>query len=170
MAFKVVSRDPSLPEFPLEIYTGKHSGEWLLDQLGEIEEKIIEILYDEKRLIFTNEDKKIFYNATVCYICYNWFDPQKPSDKVRDHDHLTGKFRGAAHSKCNLLLRKTVKIPVFFHNFRGYDSHIIVRALERVESIKSIKVIGQGLEKYLVLNLGKYLVFRDAYQFTVTSL
>ena len=170
VAFKVVSRDPSLPEFPLEIYTGKHSGEWLLDRLGAIEEEIIEILYDEKRLIFTAEDKKIFDYAKACYICYNWFDPQNPSDKVRDHDHLTGKFRGAAHSRCNLLLQKTVKIPVFFHNFRGYDSHIIVRALERAESIKSIKVIGQGLEKYLVLNLGKYLVFKDSYQFMSASL
>ena len=48
--------------------------------------------------------------------------------KVRDHDHFDGKYRGAAHSKCNLKLRidrKNMKIPVFFHNFSNYDSHIV---------------------------------------------
>ena len=44
---------------------------------------------------------------------------------VRDHCHWTGKFRGAAHQKCNIMFRKTHQIPVFFHNFSGYDSHHI---------------------------------------------
>ena len=48
-------------------------------------------------------------------------------DKVIDHDHITGKYRGAAHSSCNLKLRidpDKIKIPVFFHNLRGYDAHL----------------------------------------------
>jgi hypothetical protein len=39
--------------------------------------------------------------------------------KVKDHDHWTGQYRGAAHSGCNLALRKTRKIPVIFHNLAG---------------------------------------------------
>ena len=39
--------------------------------------------------------------------------------KVRDHDHWTGEYRGAAHSGCNIALRKTRKIPVLFHNLTG---------------------------------------------------
>ena len=58
---------------------------------------------------------------------------------LRDHDHFNGKFRGAAHSKCNIKLqvdRKNVKIPVFFHNFAGYDSHIVVNGLEKKDCLE----------------------------------
>ena len=44
---------------------------------------------------------------------------KKKGWKVRDHDHWTGQYRGAAHSGCNLALRKTRKIPVIFHNLTG---------------------------------------------------
>ena len=64
--------------------------------------------------------------------------------KVRDHCHITGAFRGAAHNKCNLRLQQTFKIPVFLHNFRGYDSHLIVRALGNYD--REISVVPQGLE------------------------
>ena len=59
-----------------------------------------------------------------CHIC-----GEKYTDKdvrVRDHCHITGKFRGSAHQECNLKLRikqEDIKIPVIFHNLRGYDSH-----------------------------------------------
>ena len=44
---------------------------------------------------------------------------KKKGWKVRDHDHWTGQYRGAAHSGCNIALRKTRKIPVIFHNLTG---------------------------------------------------
>ena len=53
---------------------------------------------------------------------------------VRDHCHWTGKFRGAAHQKCNLMYRKTYKIPCFFHNFSGYDSHHIFQHLSNLDN------------------------------------
>ena len=46
--------------------------------------------------------------------------------KVRDHCHVTGKFRGAAHNKCNSKLRIPKKLPIIFHNLQGYDGHIIL--------------------------------------------
>eukprot|EP01044_Picomonas_judraskeda_P046439 COSAG03_NODE_25918_length_262_cov_1.276074_1_plen_80_part_00 len=56
-------------------------------------------------------------------------------DKVRDHDHLTGKYRGAAHNSCNLEEGKKrtrhYTIPVFFHNLKGYDSHLEEISLPR---------------------------------------
>ena len=47
--------------------------------------------------------------------------------KVRDHDHLTGKYRGAAHNICNINCKQKSSsfIPIFFHNFSGYDCHLI---------------------------------------------
>ena len=53
--------------------------------------------------------------------------------RVRDHCHITGKYRGSAHQECNLKLRvnpEEIKIPVIFHNLRGYDSHFIMQGLE----------------------------------------
>ena len=60
--------------------------------------------------------------------------------KVRDHCHITGKYRGAAHDKCNLNFQITDKIPVIFHNLRGYDSHFIIQEIGEI--IKKHKYTG----------------------------
>jgi len=63
---------------------------------------------------------KIFRSATKCHICeWNFFKGDKV---VQDHDHVTSAFRGAAHEVCNLNYKLTEKIPVIFHNLRGYDT------------------------------------------------
>ena len=146
VAFKVVPSDKSLPSFPLEIHTGPDSAKWFLSRISEIETQCMNILYDEKRMIFNEPEEEQFNNQKSCYLCFKKFE--KIEDKVRDHDHLTGKFRGAAHSRCNLMLRKSNKIPVFFHNFRGYDCHLISKALAQFPKTK-IHIIGQGLENIL---------------------
>ena len=65
--------------------------------------------------------------TTTCHICDDEFtEDHDKGEKVRDHCHFTGEFRGAAHNICNLNLRTIKKIPVFFHNLGGYDSHIII--------------------------------------------
>ena len=85
------------------------------------------------------------------------------------HDHLTGAYRGAAHRSCNFKLTQQYKIPVFFHNFRGYDSHLLVWGLAKDKNAK-ISVIGQGLEKYLLIQWGQHLEFKDSLQFLPASL
>ena len=76
-------------------------------------------------MIFTESDKRIFDEATVCHIC----DKELGSDRVRDHCHLSGKFRGAAHNECNLNFKIPKFFPVVFHNLSGYDSHLFVKKL-----------------------------------------
>lgn len=82
-----------------------------------------------------------YKNATICHI-YEEELSNLPSyisgkdsvrndakDKVQDHDHLTGLYTGAAHQICNLNYKVVKCIPVFFHNFSGYDSHLLVKEL-----------------------------------------
>ena len=67
--------------------------------------------------------------AKYCHICKKAFGKAKKHRKVRDHDHYTGKFRGAAHSICNLRYSTQKDIPVFFHNGTNYDFNIIINEL-----------------------------------------
>ena len=46
-----------------------------------------------------------------------------------DHDHYTGKYRGAAHSICNLRYTTQEDIPVVIHNGSNYDFHLIIELL-----------------------------------------
>ena len=76
-----------------------------------------------KEMIFTEEDQKQFNKASDCWICREHLG----NDRVRDHCHFTGRYRGAAHNSCNLKYRKPKNISVFFHNLSGYDSHLFIK-------------------------------------------
>ena len=71
----------------------------------------------------TEDDEQCFKTMDGCHVC-----GEKYIDKdvrVRDHCHITGKFRGSAHQECNLKLRikpDGIKILIIFHNLLGYDS------------------------------------------------
>ena len=65
--------------------------------------------------------------------------------KVRDHCHVTGKFRGAAHWNSNINVQLTKKVPVIFQNFRGYHSHSIFNELDKYDV--KVSAIPNGLEK-----------------------
>ena len=80
---------------------------------------------EEKEMIFTEKDRKHFNNASDCWIC----GEELGNDRVRDHCHFTGRYRGPAHNRCNLKYRKPKNISVFFHNLSGYDSHLFIKKL-----------------------------------------
>ena len=68
--------------------------------------------------------------STRCYVCQHEFlTPDGKLDKVRDHCHLTGRYLGAAHNKCNLAIRNPKFVPVVFHNLEGYDCHLFIKNL-----------------------------------------
>ena len=89
-------------------------------------------------------------------------------EKVRDHCYISGKFRGAAHFSCNANLKITKKVPVIFHNLRGYDSHLIIKEISNFDV--DIDVIPNGLEKYMAFIINRNLVFIDSMQFMNSSL
>ena len=84
-------------------------------------------------------------------------------EKLRDHCHVTGKFRGAAHWSRNINLQLTRKVPVICHNLKGYESHLIFDELKSFDG--KIGVIPNRLEKYMSFFLNKNLVFIDSRQF-----
>ena len=119
-----------------------------------------------KNLIVSEKEKEQFQSCSILWICKTLID--NDDEKVRDHCHVTGKFRGAAHWSCNINLQLTKKVPVIFHNLRGYDSHLIFNELDKFDV--KIKVIPNGLEKYMAFFLNKNLVFIDSMQFMNSSL
>ena len=80
-------------------------------------------------MIVIRHDKLVYDNSTNCHIC----NEELGEDRVRDHCHLSGKFRGAAHEVCNLKYKVSTFFPVVFHNFFGYDSHLFIKALGNSE-------------------------------------
>ena len=73
------------------------------------------------------EEEERFRLSNSCWICDKLFDVG--DNKVRDHCQITGRYRGAAHWSCNINLKLTKKIPVIFHNLRGYDSHLLIKEI-----------------------------------------
>ncbi len=113
------------------LYRGEDCMEMFVLKLNEFQQMIIDKLKVNVDINMTIQDNEAFKNAYKCYICDNvkgGFDyTSKCLCKVRDHDHSNGKYLGAAHSECNLKRNnKNVKIPVFFHNLKGYDAHHII--------------------------------------------
>ena len=76
------------------------------------------------------EEEK-FQLSNICWICDKLFDVG--DDRVRDHCHITGKYRGAANWSCNVNLNLSEKIRVIFHNLRGYDSHLIIKEIRKFD-------------------------------------
>ena len=91
------------------------------------------------------EKEQLFQKSNSCWVCKKFID--NDDEKVRDHYHVTGKFRGAAYQSCNVNFQLTKKVPVIFHNLRGYDSHLIFSELDKF-NVK-IDIIPNGLEKYM---------------------
>ena len=138
---------------------------------------------ENKDMIFTPENEKEFINALTCWICGEYMG----NDRVRDHCHFTGKFRGAACNSCNLKLRRQNNISVFFHNLTGYDSHLFIKKLGTPEEKENIDCIPNNEEKYISFSktiiTGQYenkqgetkdktfkIIFKDSLKFMSSSL
>ena len=96
-----------------------------------------------KPLKLTKFEQDEFNKAEFCHIC----NKQLNGDKVRDHCHFTGVYRGAAHNRCNLQCRKPMILPVTFHNLQGYDAHLFIKQLARLSG--NLNCIPSTEEKYI---------------------
>ena len=119
-----------------------------------------------KNLIMSAEETELFEMTNICWSCVKVIE--NTDDKVKDHCHITGKYRRVAHYSCNINLKITKNVSVIFHNLKGYDSYLIFKELSKF-NVK-ISVIPNGLEKYMAFTLNKNLVFIDSMLFMNFSL
>ena len=99
----------------------------------------------------TKKEEKRHNKQKVCHICkkrYSTDDSDKKHNKVKDHCHYTGKYRGSAHYICNLRYKTPKKIPVVFHNGSAYDYHLIIKELAK-EFEEELECLGGNTEKAL---------------------
>ena len=130
-------------------------------------------------LEMSQEEEVQFEQAEECWLCEQPFTEDTALQaellryKVRDHDHLTGKYRGAAHNICyiNCKQRSSSFVPIFFHNFSGYDCHLIFEELliQAFEKGYEPKIIPKSMENYVSIQVG-CLRFPDSYRFLSSSL
>ena len=170
---------------PIQLYRGEKAVYKFMENILEEVKYCKKVMkkHFNKPLRMTEENQQEFKKATTCHICDKEYTEK--DIRVRDHCHITGKYRGSAHMDCsNLQLRinpKQIKIPVIFHNLRGYDSHFIMQEIGAIvknntytKNEKEIKMdinaIPNNMEKYMAFMLGNHLTFIDSFQFMSSSL
>ena len=107
---------------------GYDNVDWFVKEVIELENKMNFYFKNTKEdIIMTEEDEEDFDNKNICRFC----EKEILSDKVRDHCHSTGKYRGPAHNTCNINVEQKDSnfIPFAFHNFSKYDCHMFFKRL-----------------------------------------
>ena len=140
------------------------------------------INFEQKKMIPLTTKEEIYHNKQkICYICKKEFsNNDKKQQKVRDHCHYTGKYRGAAHNICNLRYKVSKEIPAVFHNGCTYDYHFIIKELVK-EFDSNFECLGENTEKYITfsvplkkkiknIEMTYKIKFIDSYRFMSSSL
>ena len=143
-------------EINLIIVEEKNCIEKLCKKLKKRAMKII--YYEEKEMIpLAYEKNKSFKEQEACHICEEKFFMDKDNEsyknrkKVKDHCHYTGKFRGAAHRKCNLNYKVPKDVPIIIHN-ASYDTHFIINQSAE-EFNGELNCIGENMEKHITFSV-----------------
>lgn len=155
-------------------YVGEDAKEKYVKEIIKIYKKITYQMYlnEKKEPMLTNEQENKFQEAKECYICEKEF---QESYKIKEHNHLTGEYRGAACQSCNSKEGKSSKIiPVFFHNGSNYDFHFIIEELMKYEDeYNKVTPLSKNSEEYISIDYGstfKKLRFLDSYRFFTKGL
>ena len=118
-----------------------------------------------KELVMTKEANQTFKNSTKCWIYENEYIDNDV--KVREHCHITGKYRGSAQKDCNINIKLYHKTLVAFRNLKNYDSHLVMQELGKFNL--KIVVLLNVLEKFMSFTNNIKLGFIDSFQFLSSS-
>jgi len=188
--FKLIVVNDKSEEIHQRLYQGRNADVEFVKTLKEEGAFIMSEYKKNEKMVMTNADWKSFNSAKKCYLCNGAFNTAKCYlcngafntakkcylcngtfqilNKVRDHDHMTGQYRGALHPKCNVSLHnRFTKIPVYFHNGRKYDTHLFMKALS--ESFEKLEIIPKNSDNYVTITADKFQ-FLDTMSFLTASL
>ena len=148
---------------------GYDNVDWFVDEVIKIENKMAFYFKNTKKdIIMTHEDDEDFKNNNVCRFCEKFIE----SDEVRNHCHLSGKYRGPAHNECNVNVtqKQSNFIPFIFHNFSNYDCHMFFNKLVDKKNDKvKFEIIPKTNEEYISVTYG-CIRFIDSYRFLSSGL
>ena len=150
------------------VYRGEDCLFEFMKELRLIMYRIQGILTNVVDMIITEAQQKDYENTDICYLCEKLIDPKQGGIKVRDHDHLTGLYRGPTHQDCNYRYRLPKKIPLFIHNLKNYDSHFILANLTS-KCFTKCTIIPQSIEKFISFSLD-FIQVLDSFNFLNESL
>ena len=149
--------------------SGYNNVDWFVDEVIKLENKMAFYFKNtNKDIIMTQEDEEDYQNSNICRFC----EKNIESDKVRDHCHLTGKYRGPSHSKFNnnVTQKQSNFIPFIFHNFSNYDCHMFFKKLVNKKKDKvDFEIIPKTNEEYISVTYG-CIRFIDSYRFLSSGL
>ena len=148
---------------------GYNSVDWFVDEVIKLENKMAFYFKNtNKDIIMTEKDEEDYKNNNICRFC----EKNIESENVRDHCHLTGKYRGPAHSKCNINVtqKQSNFIPIVYRNFSNYDCHIFFKKLvDKKKDQVVFDIIPKTNEEYISLTYG-CIRFIDSYRFLSSGL
>ena len=148
---------------------GYDNVDWFVDEVIKLENKMAFYFKNtNKDIIMTQEDEEDYKNDNTCRFCEKFIE----SDKVRDHCHLTGNYRGPAHNTCNINVtqKQSTFIPFIFHNFSNYDCHMFFKKLVDLKNDKvKFDIIPKTNEEYISITYG-CIRFIDSYRFLSSGL
>ena len=174
-AYQLMSVDPRFYEPPV-VVRGENCAAEFISRLQADVERVRGWLKNPAPMQLSDEQQRAHDAATHCWICekeFDWLDLEC-EQKHRDHDHITGEYRGAAHARCNINYRicaDTIPVPCFLHNLKHYDAHLIIASA--TEEHGTITAIPTNTEKYISFSIGDKLrkvEFKDSYAFMQASL
>ena len=148
---------------------GYKNVDWFVNEVITLENKMISFFKNNKKdIVMTEEDEEDYKNTNSC----RFYEKNIESDKVRDHFHLTGGYRGPTHSKCNINITQDQSnfIPFEFHNFSNYDCHMFYKMLVEKKNDKvKFDIIPKTNEEYISATYAG-IRFVYSYRFLSSSL
>ena len=139
-------------ENPLRLYRGEDCVKKFCDHVIGEARRLYQSFPEKPMKPLTPKEMDRYKRSERCHICFKPFKEDNP--KVRDHCHYTGRYRGPAHTKCNLQYRIPSYIPIMFHNLSGYDAHLFIKELAASSSDGAkMGVIAKNKEDYISFSI-----------------